>query len=356
MNIATERARNEERGKRRLRAAVTVILRILLALFTTLIVIAAALVGVVYVFEKGPSKAARNIFCISCMETSALKWVPNVFLSDEEVAEIAASNSIVSSEELTDTSLVKIPEKTDPTAPKNENIDPDGDGIDVFDIKGSTYKGKMMVVYDPSRVFVGTSGDFGLDKDGKEVTAMCKMYGAAAGINAGGFIDQAGNYRGGMPLGVVISEGKLLNADPYSSWDMVGITNENKLVCGNMTVQKALDMGVRDAVYFGPSLIINGEPRDQLGSGSGLNPRAAIGQRADGAILLMVMDGRQANSLGASLVDVRNEMEKFGAVNAYNLDGGSSVTMVYNGETINQSALLLGFRNICTSILVRDKE
>lgn len=356
MKIETERAQTEERKKRRVHAVFTVILRILLALFTLLLIAAAALVGVVYVFEKGPSQAARNIFCISCMETSALKWVPNIFLSDEEVAEITAANSIVSSEELTDTTLVQIPEKTDDPSSGDENIDPDGDGIDIFDIKGSTYVGKMMVVYDPSRVFVGTSGDFGLDKDGKEVTTMCKMYGAVAGINAGGFIDQAGNYRGGMPLGVVISEGELLNADPDSAWDMVGITEENKLICGYMTVRTALSKGVRDAVYFGPSLIINGEPCEQLGSGSGLNPRAAIGQRADGAILLMVIDGRQANSLGASLVDVRGEMEKFGAVNAYNLDGGSSVTMVYNGETINQSALLLGFRNICTSILVRDKE
>ncbi len=357
MNIATERARNEERGKRRLRAAVTVILRILLALFTTLIVIAAALVGVVYVFEKGPSRAARNIFCISCMETSALKWVPNVFLSEDEVAEIVASNNIVSSEELTDTSLVKIPEKTDPTALKDESIDPDGDGIDIFDVKGSTYKGKMMVVYDPSRVFVATCGEFGLNKYGKRVIDMCEEHGAVAGINAGGYEDGvASDFRGGMPLGVVISEGELVFGSPYSTLDMVGITRENKLVCGKMTVQNAIDMGVRDAVYFDPSLIINGKPVEHIGSGSGLNPRAAIGQRADGAILLLTIDGRQSNSLGAGIADVRDQMEKFGAVNAYNLDGGASTTMVYNGEAISQSSLLQGHRNVCTAFLVRPQE
>ncbi len=357
MNIATERARNEERGKRRLRAAVTIILRILLALFTTLIVIAAALVGVVYVFEKGPSRAARNIFCISCMETSALKWVPNVFLSEDEVAEIVASNNIVSSEELTDTSLVKIPDKTDPTAPKDESIDPDGDGIDIFDVKGSTYKGKMMVVYDPSRVFVATCGEFGLNKYGKRVIDMCEEHGAVAGINAGGYEDGvASDFRGGMPLGVVISEGELVFGSPYSTLDMVGITRENKLVCGKMTVQNAIDMGVRDAVYFDPSLIINGKPVEHIGSGSGLNPRAAIGQRADGAILLLTIDGRQSNSLGAGIADVRDQMEKFGAVNAYNLDGGASTTMVYNGEAISQSSLLQGHRNVCTAFLVRPQE
>lgn len=357
MKIATERAQNEERRKRRFRAVIIVILRILLAIFTTLLVIALALVGVVYVFEKGPSRAARNIFCISCMETSALKWVPNVFLSDEEVAEIVATNSIVSSEELTDTSLVKIPDKTDPTAPKDENIDPDGDGIDIYDFKGSTYKGKMMVVYDPSRVFVATCGEFGLDKYGKQVIEMCKEHGAVAGINAGGYVDGVeSDYRGGMPLGVVITEGELVFGSPYSTLDMVGITNENKLVCGKMTVQNAIDMGVRDAVCFDPSLIINGKPVEQLGSGSGLNPRAAIGQREDGAILLLTIDGRQSNSLGASLADVRDQMAKFGAVNAYNLDGGSSTTMIYNGEAINQSSLLWGHRNVCTAFLVRPQE
>lgn len=352
MRTVTETA--PAKTKRR-RSVKTVILRVLLAFLTTVLVILIALLGIIFVFEKGPSPAARNIFCITCMETSALKFVPHIFLSNEEVEAITAENNIISTDELTNTDLVQIPADPAKNPANNENVDPDGDGIDVYDISGATYKGKMMIVYDPSRVFVGTSGEFGLDKDGKRVTAMCENYGAVAGINAGGFVDQAGNYRGGMPLGVVISEGKHLNAPLDSTWDMVGITNENKLVCGNMTVQKAIDMGVRDAVYFGPTLIVNGEPREQLGSGSGLNPRAAIGQRADGAILLMVIDGRQSNSLGASLADVRDQMAKFDAINAYNLDGGSSTTMVYNGETINQSALLWGYRNICTSILVKPR-
>ncbi len=357
MKEVTENAPAEERKKSRLRSVKYVVLRVLLTLLTIILVILTALVGIIFVFEKGPSPAARNIFCITCMETSALKFVPYIFLSEEEVAEMTAANSMISTDELTNTDLVKIPEKTDKPGGTDKNVDPDGDGIDIYDISGATYKGKMMVVYDPSRVFVGISGEFGMLNYGKTVINMCGEYGAAAGINAGGYLDNPEtDYRGGMPLGVVISEGKHLNAPLNSSWDMVGITNENKLVCGNMTVQKAIDMGVRDAVYFGPTLIVNGEPREQLGSGSGLNPRAAIGQRADGAILLLTIDGRQSNSLGASLADVRDQMAKFDAINAYNLDGGSSTTMVYNGQTINQSSLLWGYRNVCTSILVKPQE
>ena len=68
------------------------------------------------------------------------------------------------------------------------------------------------------------------------------------------------------------------------------------------------------------------------GQGSGANPRTAIGQRADGAILLLVTDGRGASGhLGATASDLISVMQEYGAVNAANLDGGSSSTMVYNG-------------------------
>ena len=128
------------------------------------------------------------------------------------------------------------------------------------------------------------------------------------------------------------------------------------MVFSPATVQEAVDMGVRDAVKFGPILIVNGEPVEALGDGSGLNPRTAIGQRADGAMLLLTIDGRQSNSIGASLADVRDVMLDFGAVNAANLDGGSSTSMIYNGEMINQNASLIGLRKMCTAILVKGGE
>jgi exopolysaccharide biosynthesis protein len=109
---------------------------------------------------------------------------------------------------------------------------------------------------------------------------------------------------------------------------------------------------VVDAISFGPALIINGESVPILGSGGGLNPRTAIGQRADGAILLLVIDGRQPHSIGATLRDVADVMADFGAVNAANLDGGSSTLMVYNGEILNSTSLLTGPRRIPTAIVV----
>ena len=346
--------------KKKPSTAAMVVRRILLVFFTAILAVLAALLGVVYVMEKGPSETARNLFVISCRETSAMKWVPNIFLSDELVEEIAAQNAIKETDDITDPDLVRIPspDNAGVAAEADPDIDPVGDGVDIIDVSGSTFKGKMMVVYDPSRVFVGISGKFGLEEQGRTLPDIYASYDNIIGaVNGGGFDDRPGHMTGGEPWGIVMSEGEVLWGTPmYYSWDTIGITWDNKLVVGKMTVQEAVDMGVRDAVKFGPILIVNGEPVEALGDGSGLNPRTAIGQRADGAMLLLTIDGRQSNSLGASLADVRDVMLDFGAVNAANLDGGSSTNMMFNGEIINQSASLIGLRKMCTAILVRGKE
>ena len=103
-----------------------------------------------------------------------------------------------------------------------------------------------------------------------------------------------------------------------------------------MTGQQALDRGIRDALSFGPVLVMNGKASTVKGSGSGLNPRTAIGQRADGAVLLLVIDGRQPASLGATYADLIEIMLDFEAVNAANLDGGNSTGMYYKGSLVNK--------------------
>lgn len=264
-----------------------VVRRVLLVIVTAILAVLAALLGVIYVMEKGPSETARNLFVISCRETSAIKWVPNIFLSDETVNEIAAQNAIKETDDITDPDLVKIPtpEEVQDAAKSDPEIDPDGDGIDIVDFSGSTFKGKMMVIYDPSRVFVGISGKFGQSESGKTLPEIYSSYDNIVGaVNGGGFDDRPGHMTGGEPWGIVMSEGEVLWGTPmYYSWDTIGITWDNKLVVGKMTVQEAVDMGVRDAVKFGPILIVNGEPVEALGDGSGLNPahgdRTARGRR-----------------------------------------------------------------------------
>lgn len=343
----------------------SIILRVAVCLITFPLIAAITLVGAVLILEYGPSQKARDLFVVSMMETSAAKFLATGFLGDDKVNEILAANSIKETDEITNTDLITI--DPDNTEERDENevipgsdgqkVDPDGDGIDIVDVKGGTYKGKMMIVYDPSRVFVGISGEFGVDKPGKIITDIYESYdNVVACVNGGGWDDRVGHGTGGEPWGIVISEGEALwGLPPSTSWSCCAIDSNNKLIVGTMSIAKALDNGVRDACKYGPILIVNGEATESLGTGGGLNPRTAIGQRADGAMLLLVVDGRQSNSLGASFTDLQDIFFDFGAVNAYNLDGGSSTSMIYNGEIVNQSASLVGLRRMCTTIMVRGK-
>lgn len=324
--------------------------RIALSIFTALFVIVLGLLGVIYILEFGPSNTARNLFVNSAMESSAGKFMATMFLSDEKIAQIRKDNSVVASDDITDTSLINIGTNETDTADGDDN---DEDGIQIIDISNDTYKGKMMIVKDPSRVTVGISGQYGASYSGKTVMDMAMNYDAVAAVNGGGFEDNNGVGNGGTPIGLVISDGELKYGSAGSSYEVIGFDNNNNFVVGKMTASEALSRGVRDALSFGPILIVNGQASQVNGSGSGLNPRTAIGQRADGAILLLVIDGRQVNSLGASYADVIDVMLEYGAVNAANLDGGSSSLMYYKGEYINSCASLYGPRNMPTSIIVR---
>ncbi len=83
-------------------------------------------------------------------------------------------------------------------------------------------------------------------------------------------------------------------------------------------------------------------------------PRTAMGQRKDGTILLLVIDGRQPGySLGATLIDVQNILYEQGAYVAANLDGGSSSTLFYNGKVVNKPCDMLGERMIPTAFIVK---
>lgn len=342
--IKNNKKNNKKSNKGRL------IKRIALSIFTALFVIVLGLLGVIYILEFGPSNTARNLFVNSAMESSAGKFMATMFLSDEKIAQIRKDNSVVASDDITDTSLINIGTNETDTADGDDN---DEDGIQIIDISNDTYKGKMMIIKDPSRVTVGISGQYGASYSGKTVMDMAMNYDAVAAVNGGGFEDNNGVGNGGTPIGLVISDGELKYGSAGSSYEVIGFDNNNNLVVGKMTASEALSRGVRDALSFGPILIVNGQASQVNGSGSGLNPRTAIGQRADGAILLLVIDGRQVNSLGASYADVIDVMLEYGAVNAANLDGGSSSLMYYKGEYINSCASLYGPRNMPTSIIVR---
>lgn len=202
---------------------------------------------------------------------------------------------------------------------------------------GAKYVGYLAVIYDPSHVKLAKSSGAGTFEGsyGETLATIARKNDAIVAINAGGFYDPNWNSNGGIPHGDVFIDGELDST--YRSAKLggiIGFTKDNKLVLKNMTTEEAMEMGIRDAVDWGPFLIVDGVnkyPYDTYWECG----RTAIGQRKDGIVLLLVIDGLQEHSKGASYKDLADIMSRYGAVNAANLDGGTSTSMVENGEYVN---------------------
>ena len=329
--------------------------RFLCVLLETVLLVAVALYGVMFVLAKGPSPTARDIFVLSVRETSAVGFLANLFFTDEEIAQIQAGGDTVEFED-TDTSLIVIPKPTQPEGdqqgPKPDEwglVDEDGDGIIIDTVKGEGFSGYMMVVLDPSRVIMASKPEsFG--HRGYTVAQMVEEFDAVAGINAGGFYDPNGQGNGSIPDTMVIYNGQVYYPEFGSANGFVGLDSNHIMHVGRFTASQAKDKNIRYGVGFGPVLIANGEAVSNVASG--VNPRTGIGQRSDGAILMLVIDGRQVTSLGATYQDMTEIFLSYGAVNACNLDGGSSSMMWYQGGYINNCASVVGIRPVPTTFLV----
>ncbi|MBQ6660219.1 MAG: phosphodiester glycosidase family protein [Lachnospiraceae bacterium] len=345
-------------GKRLLRY----FLRLLIFLGITLLLVAGILYGVLYKCCQGPSAAAKTTFVTTFLETGQLKFVPKLVCSTEEINAIVDSNKMGKVEEQIDYSAIKIGEVEDPEVDPYE--DPlgggteihkeeifDENGIRIEEVHGRTFLGKMLIIKDPSQVIVGTTYSGGWGEYGKNLDEIVKRYNGVAGVNGG--LYQSDANKGGKPYGIVVSNGEIqYNHPSQKGLYLIGFSEDHKLIIADIDSMRndasalkkfVQDNKIRDAVAFQEEssdannhfvpLVVNGKGRELKGQGSGSNPRTAIGQRKDGAILLFVADGRGAGGhLGATASDLISVMLEYGAWNAANVDGGSSSSMYYNGE------------------------
>lgn len=312
----------------------------------------------------GPLSFFRDLWITSAMTTMSHQYLATMFYNEETIQEVLARNHIVEVDDTTNPDLIEIDEQErDHTIYKNEyekqilTKDEDNDLFKLIPISGDTYQGYLVAIYDPSKVKIATTRYLGTR--GEAITTVAKREKARVAINAGGFYDPDWNSNGALPHGTVIQNGKIVSDyfDANMGGGFVGFTYDNKLVLGKMSAQEALDMGIRDAVEFGPFLIINGQSSFVKGNGGwGIAPRTAIGQRADGIVLFLVINGRLATSLGADMGDLTEIMENYGAVNAANMDGGSSSELVIDNEIINHpvAAGSQGLRDMPTFWIVTD--
>lgn len=328
--------------------------RILIVLLVTVLILGGTLYIMLLRCCQGPSKAARNLFVTTILETGQMKFLASWVCSSEEIEAIVNANSMEKMEGTVDDSLIHIVadgsgEEENPVLDEDgEPEEFDENGIRLVEISGRTFLAKMLIIKDPSQVCVGSTYPFG--EYGKKLNEIVSGSGAVAGVNGGLYVSTAN--KGGSPLGVVVQNGQIIYNRPngLTGLYMIGMNDKNILIIKDLAgmgpvafEQYVKDEGIRDAVAFQEessdannhfvSLILNGEARKLDGTGSGANPRTAIGQRADGAILLLVTDGRgAAGHLGATASDLIGIMKEYGAVNAANLDGGSSSSMYYNGN------------------------
>ena len=312
---------------------------------------------------KGPSDSAKQLFVTTMLETGALKFIPSIYMSEEEIQSFVNSNSMAPIDEDINVSLIKISDKSKIESQGNVSSGDSGSGsestgVEIHTVSGRTFQGTVMIVQDPSRVKLTTVYDkkSGWPRMGKNLDVLVNESQAVAGVN-GGLYEQNGVNEGGVPSGIVVCNGEIQMNKPqqYTGLYLIGLNYDNILIIKSLDKMDAKafeqyvkDAKIRDACAFQEDssdvnnhfvqLVVNGEPREMKGMGSGLNPRTAIGQRADGAIIFVVTDGRGANShLGASASDLISVMMEYGAVNAANLDGGSSSCLYYNGEWLKTS-------------------
>lgn len=281
----------------------------------------------------GPYDKFRVWFISTSMSTMSHQYLCQWFYSDEEINKVIKSNYIVEVSEETDTNLIDMKEEEYANEYEKQILTRDKDAdYKIIELEVNGQKAYLAAVYDPSKVKVAVSK--GVGTYGQYATKIAETNDAILATNGGGFGNAPGNQTGGRPTGVTISNGRVITDNTYSSdaqsGGLIGMTYDNKLVLiKNATATKAKSMNVRDGVSWGPFLIVNGKESFIKGNGGwGYAARTAIGQRSDGIILLLVVNSNATRTKGASMVDLTEIMSNYGAVNAANLDGGTSTVMI----------------------------
>lgn len=294
----------------------------------------------------GPFRQVRNTAVGVSWNSLRHQYIARLFLPEDRILRIISGSSAV-----------------DPTA-SGEPLqqlqfgENDTDKMDLYLIKGKRFTGRLVVVYDPTRVKVGYSADFPVS--GETTGRIARRNDAAAAINAGGFVDEQSAGTGGTPMGFIIHQGKVVYnrcGSEETRQDTAAFTEAGMLIVGKHSIRQLREYGVREAVSFGPPLVVNGNPTIRQGDGGwGIAPRTAIAQRRNGEVLFLTIDGRSQNSIGATLREVQDLLLKFGAVNAVNLDGGASTTLYFNGKVINNPSERLGERAVPSVFMVTGKK
>lgn len=289
----------------------------------------------------GPWNGFRDWLITTAMTTMTHQYFATWFYDDDVIKDTLNRNKVVEINEDTNTDMIEIANKQT-TNYENEyerqilERDPKNNDYKIIEINEKNFTGYLAAIYDPSRIQAVCTKNLGVS--GQYLTTMAEDNDALIAINGGGFVDPNFNSTGGTPLGVTICDGTYKSKANYSgAGGIIGFTEDNKLILtSKVSVKEAEDKGIRDAVTFGPFLIVNGKASSVVGNGGwGEAPRTAIAQRKDGIVLFLVIDGRTLSKPGVDMDDLIKILQRYGAYNAANLDGGTSSVLVINNTIVN---------------------
>lgn len=291
----------------------------------------------------GPWHGFRDFWITTAMTTMHHQYLAKWLYSEETINQVLAQNKVIENTDEIDMDLIDIYDNSTITTTYKDEYDrqvlehKEGEIYKYFKVEGYNFDAYMAVIYDPSKIHVVHTKY--LWDTGQYLVDMAKENDAVVAINGGAFVDINGLSNGGAPEGIVIKDGQIIQSSRNRRYGggIIGFTNDNKLYLGDVSAEEAVNNGVRDAVEFGPYLVVNGKASFIQGNGGfGIHPRTAIGQRQDGIVLFLVVDGRRIDSMGTDMKNLCDIMVKYGAYNAANLDGGNSSVLVINNKIVNR--------------------
>ena len=251
----------------------------------------------------GPVSFFRDFLVTTAMTSMTHKYLARTFYSEKMIQKVLSQNTIEMTESSTDTSKIIIGGETDGYASvyEKEILDHKKDeDYKLIEFEYNGYDCYLVAIYDPSRVSIAQTSYLGVQ--GEVLRNIAKKNNAKVAINAGGFVDPNGEGNGGTPMGPVIQNSKIAWGNENDSFEMVGFNKDNILVLKRTTVGEAIK---------------------------------------DGIVLFLVIDGNGQNRYnwsgrgGVTLSELIEILERYGAYNAANMDGGASTNLVINNELYN---------------------
>ncbi len=313
---------------------------------TIFFIIVDVLVAACFFLVYGPFTTFRNTIINTAMNTKTHQYLAYTFWNDDTIQNVLSASAYIPISDSVNLDDIVI--DTSPKESYENEYDemiltrtPGNEDYKYMKIKVGGYDAHLVAIYDPSKVRLIHSSSFNTGTGQERIKDMCTRMGGVVCINGGMFVDWG--WGSDIPMGYLIKDGKIIWSDGNGYANLIGFTYDNKLLLTYANGEEAIKQGMRDALEFGPFLIVNGKELEYVNPNVGGYSRAArvaIAQRRDGVVLFLVTEGTHA--AGPNMVEVIQTLKQYGAYNAANLDGGTSAQLAINGQLINTPKNIYG--------------